>query len=89
MHLEVEHYPMTSSATRKWVCLGEGEQAALNYVLNDAILHIQRVAEYRHQLLRLRRGIAHVHWFRIGHAMFEIAILKNFPPIITDIGWVT
>jgi hypothetical protein len=89
MHLGVEDCPMTSSAARKWGCLEEGERAALNYALNEAILHAQRVAEYRYQLLRLRRGIAHIHWFRIGHAIFQIAVFKNFPAIITDIGWVT
>jgi hypothetical protein len=80
---------MTSSTARKWECLEEDERAALNYALNEAILHTQRIAEYRCQLLRLRRGIAHIHWFRIGHAMFQITVFKNFPAIITDIGWVT
>jgi hypothetical protein len=89
MHLEVEHCAITSFAARKWGCLGEGERAALNYALNDAIFRTKLVAEYRYQSLRLRRGIAHIHWFRIGHAIFEIAIFRNFPAIITDIGWVT
>jgi hypothetical protein len=89
MRLGVEDCPMTSTAARKWIDLDEGERAALNYAFSDAILHTQRVAEYRVWLLRLRRGIVHVHWFRIGHAIFEIAIFRNFPPIITDIGWVT
>ena len=88
-HLGVEDCPMISSAATKWGCLDEDERAALNYAFYDAIIHIEKVAEHRFYLLRLRRGIVHVHWFRIGHAIFEMAIFRSYPPIITDIAWVT
>lgn len=89
MLLEVYDCPMISSAARKWVEFGDDERAALNYALNDAILRTQHVAEYRYRVIRLRRGIAHVHRFRIGHAIIEIAIFRNYPAIITDIGWIS
>jgi hypothetical protein len=88
-HLGVKDCHMTSSAATKWSCLDEDERAALNYAFYDAIMHIRKVAEYRFYLLRLQRGIVHMHWFRIGHAIFEMAIFRNCPPIITDIAWVT
>lgn len=89
MHLEVDIYPMIASAKEKWGCLEEDERLAANYAFTDAILHIERVAEYRYYSLRLRRGIVHMHWFRIGHAIFEITVFRNYCPIITDIGWLT
>jgi hypothetical protein len=65
------------------------ERAALNYAFTDAILNVERVAEHRHYPVRLRRGVVHIHWFRVGHAVFEIALFRNYHPIIIDIGWLT
>ena len=76
MHLEVDICPMIDSAKEKRGCLEEDERVALNYAFTDAILHFERIAEYRHYSLRLRRGVVHMHWFRIGHAIFEIAIVS-------------
>jgi hypothetical protein len=89
MHLEVDICPMIASAKQKWGCLEEDERTALSYAFTDAILHMEKIAEHHHYPLRLRRGIVHIHWFRIGHAVFHIAMFRDYVPIIIDIGWVT
>ncbi len=89
MHLEVDICPMIGSAKKKWGLFEEDERAALNCAFTDAILHMERIAEHRQYPLRLRRGIVHIHWFRSGHAVFEIAAFRNYVPIIIDIGWLT
>jgi hypothetical protein len=89
MNLEVDICPMIISAKKKWESIEDDERTALNYAFTDAICHFERIAEYRHYSLRLRRGIVHMHWFRIGHAIFEIAVFRNYCPIIIDIAWVT
>jgi hypothetical protein len=89
MHLEVDICPMVESAKKKWGCFEEDERAALNYAFTDALLHTERIAEHQYYSLRSRRGIVHIHWFRIGHAIFHIAMFRNYVPIIIDIGWIT
>jgi hypothetical protein len=57
-HLGVEDCPMISSAATKWGSLDEDERAALNYAFYDAIMRVEKVAEHRFYLLRLRRVTA-------------------------------
>ena len=80
MHLEVGICPMIASAKSKWANLEEDERVALNYAFTDAILHAERIAEHQYYALQLRRGIVHIHWFRIGHAVFHIAVFGNYEP---------
>ena len=89
MHLEVDICPMIASAKQKWGCLEEYERAAFNHEFTNALLHRERIAEHRCYPLRLRRGIVYIHWFRIGHAVFLIAVFRNYPPVIIDIAWLT
>jgi hypothetical protein len=80
---------MIASARTKWGCLEEDEREAFNYAFTDAIFHFERIADHQYYALRLRRGVVHIHWFRIGHAVFHMAIFRNYVPIIIDIGWLT
>jgi hypothetical protein len=87
MYLEVDICPMVESTKRKWGSFEDDEREALNYAFTDAIMHVEKVAEHRHYPVRLRRGVVHIHWFRIGHAVFEIALFRNYLPIIIDMAW--
>ena len=89
MYLKANICPMIESAKIKWGRFEDDEREALNYALTDAIMHVERVAEHWHYPVRLRRGVVHIHWFRIGHAVFEIALFRNYLPIIIDIAWIT
>jgi hypothetical protein len=50
---------------------------------------MERIAEHHHYPLQLRRGIVDIHWFRIGHAVFHMAMFRDYVPIIIDVGWIT
>jgi hypothetical protein len=89
MHLEVGVCPMVESAKTKWINLEEDERAAFNYAFADAILHAEKIADHHYYRFRSHRGIVDIHWFRIGHAVFHIAVFRNYAPIILDIAWLT
>jgi hypothetical protein len=71
MYLEIDICPMIESAKRKWGSLEDDEREALNYAFTNAIMHVERVAKHRQYPVRLRRGVVHIHWFRIGHAVLR------------------
>jgi len=78
---------MCQSVAKKWDQLPFDVRLALNFAFDDAIRHPTRVSSYHSRQCLVAGFTTEIHRFRIGYATFEIAIIEELPPIITDIGY--